>query len=320
MTVETAVRPAATRESAGAVGHASRFTRSQRWFLYLLIAPSVAIIVFVVVLPLLYSLYVSFTPYTLLRPDTLEIRWDDVFRNYRRLVEDDVFWKAFGNTIIYTAVTVNLQLVLGLALSQLLARVTRGQGILRTLLMVPMMFAPVLVGFQFGWFFNTTVGVVNNALSDFGLIQQPIAWLVDEPLGLITMMLADIWMSTPIVAIILLAGTLSLPHEPFEAAEVDGASAWQKFRYITYPMLGPFITIALTIRSLDLARAFDITMIMTGGGPAHRTELVWTYVYKLAMLDRKFGLGAAVSFVTVIITLVFTLYLFRRLVKSRVIY
>lgn len=300
--------------------NARRDTRTGRWFPYFLIAPSVVIILMVVLFPLLYSFYLSFTPYKLLKPDTLAIRWDDLFRNYRKLLEDAIFWKAFGNTLIYVTVTVNMELVLGLLISQLLARVTRGQSILRTMLMVPMMFAPILVGFQFGWFFNATVGVVNGALRDLHLIKDPIAWLVDVPLGLISIMVADIWMSTPVVAIILLAGTLSLPSEPFEAAEVDGASAWQKFRFITYPMLGPFITIALTIRSLDMARAFDIAMVMTGGGPANRTELAWTYINRLALNDRNFGLGSAMSFVTVIVTLIFTLYFFRQLVKSRVIY
>jgi multiple sugar transport system permease protein len=210
--------------------------------------------------------------------------------------------------------------VLGLAMSQLLARVTRGQSILRTLIMIPMMFAPILVGFQFGWFFNANLGAVNGALRGLGLIQEPVVWLVDVPLGLISIMMADIWMNTPVVTIILLAGTLSLPSEPFEAAEVDGANAWHKFRYVAYPLLGPFITIALTIRSLDLARAFDIAMVMTGGGPANRTELVWTYINRLALNDRNFGLGSAMSFITIIITLIFTVYLFRQLVKARVVY
>jgi multiple sugar transport system permease protein len=290
------------------------------WFPYLLITPGIVIILLVIAFPLLYSFYLSFTPYKLLKPDTLAINWGDLLANYRRLLGDSIFWKAFSNTLIYVTVTVNLELLLGMALSQLLARVTRGQSILRTMLMVPMMFAPILVGFQFGWFFNATVGVLNGALRDLHLIQQPIAWLVDVPLGLISIMVADIWMSTPVVAIILLAGTMSLPTEPFEAAEVDGASAWQKFRYITYPMLGPFITIALTIRSLDMARAFDIAMVMTGGGPANRTELAWTYINRLALNDRNFGLGSAMSFVTVILTLVFTLYFFRQLVRSRVVY
>ena len=113
-----------------------RGSRTATWFPYFLIAPAIAIILLVVLFPLIYSFYLSFTPYKLLRPETLAIRWDDVFINYRRLLEDDIFWRAFGNTIIYVAVTVNVQLVLGLFLSQLLARVTRGQSILRTLIMV----------------------------------------------------------------------------------------------------------------------------------------------------------------------------------------
>lgn len=319
MSVEILEAVQSPTESSVAQTEAPR-GRSARWFPYFLIAPSILIILLVVLFPLIYSFYVSLTPYKLLKPDTLAIRWDDVFRNYRRLLEDEVFWKAFGNTIIYLTVTVNIQLVLGMGLSQLLARVVRGQSILRTLIMIPMMFAPILVGFQFGWFFNANLGVVNGALRGLGLVQQPIAWLVDIPLGLISIMLADIWMHTPVITIILLAGTLSLPSEPFEAAEVDGATAWQKFRFISYPMLGPFITIALTIRSLDLARAFDIAMVMTGGGPANRTELAWTYINRLALNDRNFGLGSAMAFVTVVVTLIFTVYLFRQLVKSRIIY
>src|SRR5215204_3386636 len=151
MSVESVEGIAAPQKTAYAK---KRRPQAGRWFPLFLIAPSILIILFVVVFPLAYSFYVSFTPYTLLRPDSLAIRWDDVFRNYRRLLEDEIFWKAFGNTIIYLTVTVNIQLVLGLVLSQLLAQVTRGQSILRTLIMIPMMFAPILVGFQFGWFYN----------------------------------------------------------------------------------------------------------------------------------------------------------------------
>jgi multiple sugar transport system permease protein len=136
---------------------------------------------------------------------------------------------------------------------------------------------------------------------------------------MISIMIATIWMNLPVMTIILLAGTLSLPHETYEAAEVDGASAWQRFRFITIPLLAPFTYIALTVRSLDVARAFDIVRIMTDGGPAHRTELMWTYVTRLAIEDTKFGLGSAMSWVTVIISLAFTVYLFRQLVKSRIV-
>jgi multiple sugar transport system permease protein len=292
-----------------------------RWFPVFLLLPSFVFIIIVTGFPLLYSLYVSFTPYELLKPDSLTFDLSKAFNNYTRLLNDAVFWKSLGNTILFLTLTVNLEYFLALGLSQLLAQVTRGQAIMRTMLMIPMMFAPILVGFQFRWFFNSNLGLVNNALVSLGLIseQTRIAWLVDEPLGMISIIIATIWMNLPVMTIILLAGTLSLPQETYEAADVDGASAWQKFRFITLPLLAPFTYIALTIRSLDVARAFDIVRIMTDGGPARRTELIWTYAGRLAIEDTKFGLGSAMSWITVIISVAFTLYLFRQLVKSRIV-
>jgi multiple sugar transport system permease protein len=303
-------------------GVESRISSTGRnWFPWLLIAPSLLVIGLVIIYPVLYSIYVSFTPFHLLRPDqtfvfTVEKMWD----NYVRLAQDDIFWRSMRNTVLFLAVTVNFSYFVALALSQLLARVSRGQSVMRTLLMVPMMFAPVLVGFQFAWFFNATVGLVNNALTSLGLMSAPKAWLVDEPTGMIAIMIATIWMNIPMLTIILLAGTLSLPRETFEAAEVDGASAWQQFRNITMPLIAPFTLIALTVLSLDIARAYDIVRIMTGGGPAHRTEMIWTYTGRIAIRNSQFGLASAMSIVSVILGVAFTLYLFRQLMKSRVAY
>jgi len=292
-----------------------------KWFPLFMLLPAFVFVLIVTGFPLLYSLYVSFTPYELLKPNSLHFEMATALRNYERLLGDDIFWRSLGNTLLFLAVTVNLEYVLALGLSQLLARVTHGQGLMRTMLMIPMMFAPILVGFQFRWFFNGNLGLVNNFFVSLGLMteQSRVAWLVDEPWGMISIMLATIWMNLPVMTIILLAGTLSLPQETYEAAEVDGATAWQKFRFITIPLLAPFTYIALTVRSLDVARAFDIVRIMTDGGPAHRTELMWTYVTRLAIEDTKFGLGSAMSWVTVIISLAFTVYLFRQLVKSRIV-
>jgi multiple sugar transport system permease protein len=299
----------------------SNFHRSQAWFPVLLIAPTVIIIALVVLYPTAYSVYVSFTPFHLLRPEkTFVFSTDTMFKNYVKLFHDKVFWRSLGNTILFLAVTVNLSFVLALALSQLLARVSRGQSLLRTLLMVPMMFAPVLVGFQFAWFFNATVGLVNNLLLTLGLLNEPKAWLVDKPTGMIAIMIAAIWMNIPMMTIILLAGTLSLPREIYEAADVDGARAWQKFKHITFPLLRPFTLIAMTVLSLDVARAYDIVRIMTGGGPAHRTEMIWTYAGRLAIRNSQFGLASAMSMVGVVLGVLFTLYLFQQLRKSRVVY
>ncbi|MCO5246014.1 MAG: sugar ABC transporter permease [Anaerolineae bacterium] len=316
-TTETPIAP------AGQTAKRTRgeFYRRQSRFPLMLIAPAVIIILVVVAYPMIYSLYLSFTPYNLLRPEkTLVFSVDTMFRNYGKLLGDRIFWRSVGNTVIFLAVTVNLSYFIALGLSQLMALVSRGQGIMRTLLMIPMMFAPVLVGFQFAWFFNATVGLVNNALIALHVIQSPKPWLIDVPSGMISIMIATIWMNIPMLTIILLAGTLSLPREVFEAAEMDGAHAWQKFRHITMPLLRPFTLIALTVLSLDIARAYDIVRIMTGGGPAHRTEMIWTYAGRLATRDSQYGLASAMSMVGVVLGVVFTLYLFRQLIKSRVVY
>jgi multiple sugar transport system permease protein len=311
--------PAAALPAAQARRQANRFAAQRAVFPWLLIAPTLFIIAAVVIYPMIYSIYVSFTPFNLLRPETFAFEADRMFRNYERLLTDELFWQSMGNTLLFMAVTVNLEYVIALGLSQLIARVTWGQGLIRTLLMIPMMFAPVLVGFQFAWFFNATVGLVNNVLLSIGLISTPKAWLVDVPTGMMSLMLASMWMNIPVTTVILLAGTLSLPSEVYEAAEVDGASTWKQFRHITLPLLQPFILIALTVRSLDIGRAYDIVRIMTDGGPANRTEMIWTYTGEMAIQNSRFGLASAMSMVSVIVGVVFTLYLFRQLIKSRVL-
>ena len=199
----------------------------------------------------------------------------------------------------------------------LLARMTFALGPARVLLMIPMMFAPVLVGFQFSWFFNATVGLVNNALITLGLISEPIAWLVSEPHGMFSIMVATIWMTVPVVTIVLLAGRLSLSEELYDAASVDGASVYQRLRHITIPQMRPFFVIVLVLLSLDIARAYDIVRMMTDGGPAHRTELIWTYVGQLAIRGSQFGMASAMSMAGVVLGVAFTFYLFRQMMQLR---
>lgn len=279
-----------------------------------LLLPAVLIILFVVGIPMIYSLFLSFTDFTLLK--ATGYRFIGI-ENYINLFKDPIFLQSFGKTIIYIAIVVNLEFILGLVIANMMSHIIRGQGILRTIMMMPMMFAPVLVGFQFKWFFNDQVGLVNNIL--YSITGHPviIPWLVDKPLGFITILVAEIWMSTPFMVIIFLAGITSIPKEIFEAADVDGASEWHKFRYITIPSISPFIFIAMAVRSLDVGKAYDLVSIMTGGGPAHRTELIWTYVYRMAFTSQKFALGSSMSFITVLLSFAFTFYLFRNLVKAR---
>jgi multiple sugar transport system permease protein len=289
--------------------------RSPRATPYLLLLPAIIVILAVVLVPLLVSFWTSFTGYNLTKPATL---FQFVgLRNYERLMGNADFWWAFARTIGFITIALNLEMVLGLGLALLINQVTFGQRTLRTIMMFPMMFSPILVGFQFKYLFNDAVGLVNNALFDLGLITAPIPWLVDGTLAPLTIILAEVWMSTSVFAILLLAGLMALPKEPIEAAKVDGCNPLQVFRHITLPFLMPFIFIAMTIRSLDVARAYDMVRIMTNGGPAGRTELLWTLMTRVGYQNSQMGMANAMGYVSILLSIVFTFYFYRKLVSAR---
>ena len=280
----------------------------------ILILPSILAIGFVIIIPLIFSFYTSFTSYKLTRPDSL---YNFVgLRNYERLIDNVKFWKAFGRTILFLAIVLNLELLFGLGIALLINKITWGQRTLRTIMMFPMMFSPILVGFQWKYIFNDNIGLLNNFLYLFGY-ESAIPWLIGKKLAMGSIMAAEIWANTAIFSILLLAGLLGIPRDPIEAARVDGCNSWQVFKNITLPFLMPFIFIALTIRSLDVGRAYDIVHIMTGGGPAMRTELLWTMIARVGYKDANMGYANAMSYVSIILSIAFTYYFFTKLVTAR---
>ena len=281
---------------------------------WVLILPTIIVLICVVFLPLLISLWTSFTPFKLTKPDTL-YRFVG-FRNYERLIGDYDFWIAFGRTVLFLTIALNLELVFGLGIALLINKITYAQKTLRTLMMFPMMFSPILVGFQWKYIFNDNIGLLNNFLREFGVI-NPIPWLVDATLANISIMAAEIWSSTSVFAILLLAGLMGIPKDPIEAAKVDGCNSWQVFKNITLPFLMPFIFIAMTIRSLDVARAYDIVQMMTGGGPAKRTELLWTLISRTGYVDAKMGMANAMSYISIFLSIAFTFFFFYKLMEAR---
>ncbi|KQU87922.1 sugar ABC transporter permease [Ensifer sp. Root31] len=281
----------------------------------LLLLPAFVVLAAVIVVPLLFSFYSSFTPFRLTKPESL---WIFVgLRNYITVLSNWDFWVAFGRTVLLLTVALNTEMLLGLGLALLVNKATHGQRLLRTIMMFPMMFSPVLVGFQFKFMFNDNIGFVNNALQSLGLTDRAIPWLIDGNLALISIIIAEVWSSTAVFAILILAGLLAMPKDPVEAAHVDGCTPWQTFRYVTWPHLMPFAFIAMTIRSLDVARAYDIVKIMTDGGPAKRTELLWTLIGRTAYADARMGMANAMAYVAILLSIVFTVYFFRKLAAAR---
>ncbi len=282
---------------------------------FLLLAPAVLVMLSVVALPLVFSLWTSLTPYRLTRPETIGAFIG--LRNYIRLFSDGAFWAAFGRTLLFLVIALNVEFLLGLGIALLINRITWGQRTLRTVMMFPMMFSPILVGFQFKFLFNDHIGIVNNALQSLGLIDFAIPWLVDGRLAMFSIIFAEVWMSTSVFAILLLAGLFAMPRDPIEAAKVDGCNPWQVFRHITLPFLMPFVYIAMTIRSLDVARAYDIVKVMTDGGPAGRTELLWTLIARTGYENARMGQANAMAYVSTVLSVLFTWYFARKLIAAR---
>jgi multiple sugar transport system permease protein len=226
------------------------------------------------------------------------------------VITDPAFlYVVLPNTFIFMIVSVLGALVTGLALALLLNRPFPGQKVVQTILLVPLMVAPVVAAIMIRWIFNDQFGIANVVLEALGFEGQP--WLVQRWSAFSIIVLTDIWLWTPWFTLLLLAGLQSLPKEPFEAAAIDGTSTWRVFRYLTLPMLRPVIVVCVVIRAIDAFRTFDIVWTLTGGGPGRSTELFSLYAYVLAFLNLDLGRGSAAAIVGGLIILVLGVVMYR---------
>ena len=272
----------------------------------LLIAPAVLLLLFFQVVPIVIGANASFRDWTLNNPKKTWVG----FSHYAYVITDPAFLKvALPNTFLFMALSVSGALVLGLALALLLNRPFRGQKLVQTVLLLPLMVAPVIAAIMIRWMFNDQFGIVNVVLEALGFEGQP--WLAQRWSAFGVILLTDIWLWTPWFTLLLLAGLQSLPREPFEAAAIDGTTPWRVFWYLTLPMLRPVIAVCVVIRAIDAFRTFDIVWTLTGGGPARSTELFSLYAYVHAFLNLDFGRGSAAAIIGGLIILVVGVALYR---------
>ena len=259
---------------------------------YLLLAPTIAVLLALTIYPLIYSIKIS------LQGEAGN--W--TLQNFTRLAADRFFLSALAHTFVYAAIALTFEFLIGLALAMLLNSQLRGRATFRALLLIPMMLPPVVVGVVWRLMLNSNFGAVNGTLRGFGLNTDALTWTASPKLAMATVVIADIWQWTPFMFLILLAGLQAIPQEPYEAALIDGSSAWQTFQHVTLPLLKPAILIALLLRTMDLLRVFDQIFILTEGGPGFATETVSLYIYRTAFRFSNFGYAAAMSFVLLAIT------------------
>ena len=275
-------------------------------FMLALIAPAVFALALFQIVPILTGANASFRDWSLHDPQKTWIG----FSNYRYVLTDEAFlWTVLPNTFGFMLATVSCSLVLGLAIALLLNQRFPGRWLVQTIILLPLMVAPVIAAIMIRWMFNDQFGIVNVVLEALGF--EPVAWLTQKWTAFLAILLTDVWLWTPWFALLLLAGLQSLPPEPFEAAKIDAASAWRTFRYITLPMLRPVIVVCVVIRTIDAFRTFDIVWTISAGGPARATELFSLYAYVEAFQFLNFGRGSAAAVIGAIIIILFAMLLYR---------
>jgi multiple sugar transport system permease protein len=269
-----------------------------RLFPYWFLAPAVALLLGLTVYPLFYIVRLSL--YRMSPAGEVFVGAD----NFLRLARDPLFFQSLGQTLVLTVGALALEFGLGLGLALLLDSQIRGRNLWRSLLLLPMILPPVVVGVIWRLIYNPNFGVLNGALQLAGVDTTRLTWLADPSVALAAVIVVDVWEWTPFVFLILLAGLQAIPEEPYEAARIDGASAWQTFRHVTLPLLAPAILVALLLRTMDLLRIFDQVFILTQGGPGFATETISLYIYKTAFRFFDFGYAAAMSLLLLVGTLI----------------
>lgn len=277
------------RSTSGAV-------RRRRLTGVLLTAPAILALVLTIVFPLLWTVWLSLQSFGLGAGSVAQFVG---LQNYARILGSPGFLTALTQTLGYVVVTLTIELVIGLAIAQLIRKATWMNKSLRLIIAIPLMVAPVVASMAFRFLFADGYGLVNGGLSMLGLPTP--SWFGDPWLARTTILIANLWLAVPFVVLVLLAGITGIPGELDESARTDGASPWQIFLHITLPLLKPSILIVLVIRLADAFRVFDSVYVLTGSGPANSTDVMSTYLFRTMFENSDFSGGAAVTVLFVLI-------------------
>jgi multiple sugar transport system permease protein len=267
---------------------------------WLLSAPAVAILAALTIAPAAYLLYSSLFRFTLLGSTRQFVG----LGNYTNLLSDGTTVHDFLVTLMFVAIVVSIEMVLGLALAIPLSARTMGNSVASTLLILPFAITPAVSALVWRQLLDPNFGWIDYYAQKLGIMGAPVQWLSGSGTSWVAIVGIDVWQWTPFVALVLMAGLQGVPAEPREAAAVDGATAWQTFRYVTLPALGPFIAIALLLRLVEAFKTFATIDVLTGGGPGRSTELISLSIYRTALENFSIGAAAAMGVAFLILVLV----------------
>lgn len=284
-------------------------------FYFLLLIPLLTLLSATLLYPLIYAFVTSFYKWNLARA-FLGKKFVG-FSQYIQIFEDEALIKALINTFFYMLVIVPLELILGTLIATLLQGKFLGKKIFQTILFLPVVLTPVGVGIIWKVLLNTDMGAIPYFLDVLGFKRY--ALLSDPLMAKFCIVVVDVWATTPFVFILVLAALSSLPQSPFEAGIIDGASKWQIFRYITFPLIKPVLSVVILIRAMDVFRIFDVIFILTGGGPVYKTESVFTHVIRYLSSYTEVGYSCAQAFFILVIIIVMS-YIISKVLKSETYY
>lgn len=262
---------------------------------YVLLLPSLSVLVGVALVPIVFLVALS------LRQRVLPFGIDTFIGlgNYALLFQTPRFWNSLGVSAYFAVLSVLLEVTLGLAIALLLTRGFPRAGLARALILLPWAIPTVVTAKMWDWLYHPDLGLFNYLLQAVGL--KPIYWLSSPSLALHAAIVADVWKMTPFVVILLMAGLAIIPQDVYRAAALDGAAPWQTFWHMTLPLLRPVLLVVILFRMIDALRAFDLLYVLTGGGPADRTETLSIFAYKIYFQTLQFGYGASIGVVMFLI-------------------
>lgn len=255
------------------------------------VSPTLLVIAAILVYPILQSIVLSFGHSSI--DGSAPYRFVGL-QHYATLMETERFWNALRVTVVFTVLSIPLELVFGIALAVLMNEHFRGKGLARLAVLFPWALPTALNTLMWRWMYNADYGLFNALALESGLADRPIHWLGDETLAMLSMVVVSVWKTSSFMALIILAGLQSIPRDLYEAGRMDGMSRWQEFRHITLPLLRGPILVALIIRSMDALRTFELPFNLTDGGPVTATESLSLYAYKVIFDFIEFNFGAAI--------------------------
>jgi multiple sugar transport system permease protein len=286
---------------------------AERGFKYLLIAPAIFVMLAVGVFPLIYMIVVSFVNITM-----MEESWDfQGLANYAQAFKDARLWEALGHTLIFTAIALPLELLLGLMMAQLFLEKFPGRQFFVALLVLPTVVSPIVAGATWSLMFDNRFGPINQIIGWIAGQPMNLLWTVNPKFVYPAIIVAEVWQWTPFMFLLLLAALSNVDRSQLEAASIDGAGYWRIFSKIVLPAIWPVMAIALLIRGLDLFRLFDIVYALTNGGPGTMTETLSIFTYVKGFRQFEISYTAAVSILVIILLTVLVTWALKRIEIAR---